>query len=97
LFWINQEIHEPTRRNSSGHPHEDMNIEEFARAGDLFHRRQGRGISDPKQRGIFAINQRAGAVWKLVTARDEGHEVGKTRELALQFFTEVMADSPTGP
>jgi dienelactone hydrolase len=47
-------------------------------------------------RGIFAINQRAGAVWKLENRPDEGHEVGKTRELAVQFFEEVLA-ARSGP
>ena len=47
-------------------------------------------------RGIFAINQRAGAAWKLVNRPDEGHEEGKTRELAVQFFEEVLA-AHSGP
>ena len=45
-------------------------------------------------RGIFAVNQRAGAVWKLVTEPEAGHEVGKTRELAVQFFEEILAPRP---
>lgn len=42
-------------------------------------------------RGIFSVNQQAGAVWKLVNQSEEGHEAGKTRELAVQFFEEILA------
>ncbi len=41
--------------------------------------------------GIFAVNHRAGADWKLVVGPDAGHEVGNTRELAAQFFAEVLS------
>lgn len=44
-------------------------------------------------RGIYAVNQRAGAVWKLVAEPEEGHEVGKTRAHAVQFFEETLAQS----
>ena len=47
-------------------------------------------------RGIFAVNQRAGAVWKLVTEPDVGHEVGATRQMASQFFEAILASRP-GP
>ena len=42
-------------------------------------------------RGIFAINQRAGAVWKLAIEPDEGHEEGATRQMAVEFFESVLA------
>jgi dienelactone hydrolase len=41
-------------------------------------------------RGIFAINRKAGAAWKLVVNPSEGHEVGQTREQAGQFFEEIL-------
>ena len=41
--------------------------------------------------GIFAVNQRAGADWKLVVEPDAGHEVGNTRELAAEFFSEIIS------
>jgi len=40
--------------------------------------------------GIYAVNNKAGAVWHLVISPDEGHELGKTRELAVEFFTDVL-------
>jgi poly(3-hydroxybutyrate) depolymerase len=42
-------------------------------------------------RGIFAGNHRAGAAWKLVSNPGEGHEVGQTRDQAVQFFEETLA------
>ena len=45
-------------------------------------------------RGIFAINQKAGAAWKLVVNPSEGHEIGQTREQAVRFFDEVLARGP---
>ena len=42
-------------------------------------------------RGIVAVNTQAGAAWKLVVEPDAGHEVGRTRERAVEFFTEVIA------
>ena len=41
--------------------------------------------------GIFAVNRQAGAAWKLTVEHDEGHELGKTRELAVEFFDEVIS------
>ena len=40
--------------------------------------------------GIFAVNHKAGAVWNLAVRPDEGHELGKTRELAAEFFVDVL-------
>lgn len=42
-------------------------------------------------RGLHAFNHRVGAVWKLVAEPEEAHEVGKTREHAVQFFEENLA------
>ena len=42
-------------------------------------------------RGIVAVNQSAGVKWKLVVEPNTGHEVGQTRELAVQFFDKVIA------
>ncbi|HUL54397.1 MAG TPA: hypothetical protein VLT83_13405 [Opitutaceae bacterium] len=44
--------------------------------------------------GIFAVNRQAGAAWKLVIAPDEGHEQGRTRELAAEFFAEALSRRP---
>ena len=41
--------------------------------------------------GIFAVNRQAGAAWKLIVEPDAGHEQGKTRDLALKFFAEVLS------
>ena len=41
--------------------------------------------------GIFAVNLQAGAAWKLVVEPDTGHEPGRTRELSVEFFAEVIA------
>jgi len=41
--------------------------------------------------GIFALNRQAGAIWKLIIEPDAGHELGKTRELAAEFFAEVLS------
>ena len=43
-------------------------------------------------RGIFAVNQRAGAVWKLVIEPEAGHEVGGTRRMAVEFFESVLSN-----
>ena len=40
--------------------------------------------------GIFAINRQAGAAWKLVIEPGVGHDTGKSRELASEFFTSVL-------
>ncbi len=47
--------------------------------------------------GIFAINREAGAKWKLVIERDAGHELGKTPQLAAEFFDEVITAPSTPP
>ena len=41
--------------------------------------------------GIFAVNRQAGAPWKLIVEPDAGHEIGKTRELAAEFFAQVIS------
>ena len=41
--------------------------------------------------GIFAVNHQAGAIWTFTVEPDTGHEVGKTRELAAEFFAKVIA------
>jgi len=41
-------------------------------------------------RGIFAVNQSAGAGWKLVIEPNTGHEEGESREQALRFFDGVI-------
>jgi dienelactone hydrolase len=41
--------------------------------------------------GIFAVNRQAGAAWKLTVEPDAGHELGKSRELAVEFFAEVLS------
>ena len=41
--------------------------------------------------GIFAVNRQAGAAWKLIVESDAGHEPGKTRELAVEFFAEIIS------
>ncbi len=40
--------------------------------------------------GIFAVNRRAGALWTLAVEPNAGHEVGKTRELAMEFFEAIL-------
>ena len=46
--------------------------------------------------GIFALNRQAGAVWTLVIEPEAGHELGKTPQLAFDFFEEVLARRPPG-
>jgi dienelactone hydrolase len=41
--------------------------------------------------GIFAVNQKVGAVWKLVVEPNTGHELGRSRELSAEFFAGVLA------
>jgi dienelactone hydrolase len=41
--------------------------------------------------GIFAVNRRAGAAWQLVVEPEVGHDVGRSRELAADFFAGVLA------
>lgn len=40
--------------------------------------------------GLFALNRRAGALWALVAEPTVGHDEGRSRELALLFFEEVL-------
>jgi len=41
-------------------------------------------------RGLFTVNQSAGAVWKLVVEPNTGHEEGQSREQAMRFFDGVI-------
>lgn len=41
--------------------------------------------------GLFAMNRRAGALWTLSEEPGAGHIVGKSRDLALMFYEDVMA------
>jgi hypothetical protein len=41
--------------------------------------------------GIFAVNRQAGAAWKLTVVPGAGHEMGKSRELAAEFFSDVLS------
>lgn len=41
--------------------------------------------------GLFAVNRRAGALWTLSEEPSAGHIVGKSRDLALLFYEDVMA------
>jgi dienelactone hydrolase len=43
--------------------------------------------------GIFAVNRQAGAKWKLIIEPEYGHELGKSRELALEFFDQAIAQT----
>ena len=40
--------------------------------------------------GLFAVNRRAGALWALVEEPKAEHVVGRSQELSLEFFDEVM-------
>ncbi len=40
--------------------------------------------------GLFAVNRRAGALWALANEPEVGHVVGKSRDVALLFFAEVL-------
>lgn len=42
-------------------------------------------------RGIFAVNYRAGARWRLVVENGIAHEVGRSAELAAEFFATALA------
>jgi poly(3-hydroxybutyrate) depolymerase len=44
--------------------------------------------------GLFAVNRRAGALWALVPEPSVGHDVGRSRELALLFFADVLRTGP---
>ena len=41
--------------------------------------------------GLFAINRRAGALWALVDEPSAGHIVGRSRDVALAFYEDVLA------
>lgn len=41
--------------------------------------------------GLFAINRRAGALWAIAQEPGIGHEVGRSRDLALVFFEDMLA------
>jgi dienelactone hydrolase len=41
--------------------------------------------------GIFAVNRRAGALWALAEEPGAAHIVGRSRDVAMTFFEEVMA------
>jgi dienelactone hydrolase len=40
--------------------------------------------------GLFALNRRAGALWALAEEPAAGHIVGRSRDLALMFFEDVL-------
>lgn len=48
--------------------------------------------------GLFALNRRAGALWALAEEPGVGHVVGKSRDVAMVFFEDVLAVrlSPSG-
>ena len=41
--------------------------------------------------GLFAVNRRGGALWALVNEPDTAHAVGRSRDLGIMFFEDVMA------
>ena len=41
--------------------------------------------------GIFAVNRRGGALWALAEEPAVGHVVGKSRDMSMVFFEEVLA------
>ena len=41
--------------------------------------------------GIFALNRRGGALWALAEEPDAAHIVGKSKDLTMMFFEDVMA------
>ena len=41
--------------------------------------------------GIFAVNRRAGALWALAEEPGAAHIVGRSRDVAMTFFEDVMA------
>ena len=41
--------------------------------------------------GLFAVNRRAGALWALADEPSAGHIVGRSRDVALVFFEDVLA------
>ena len=51
--------------------------------------------------GLFAVNRRAGALWALAEEPGAGHIVGRSRDMAVMFFEDVLPlrlaeRSPTG-
>jgi len=40
--------------------------------------------------GLFAVNRRGGALWALAEEPSAGHVVGRSREMALAFFEDVL-------
>ena len=40
--------------------------------------------------GLFAVNRRAGALWALAAEPTAGHIVGRSRDIALMFFEDVL-------
>jgi dienelactone hydrolase len=49
-------------------------------------------------KGLFAVNRRAGALWALADEPEAAHVVGRSRDVALVFFEDVLPLrlSPTG-
>lgn len=41
-------------------------------------------------KGLFAINRRAGALWALIAEPAVGHDEGRSREVSLLFFEDVL-------
>lgn len=41
--------------------------------------------------GLFAVNRRSGALWALSEEPSAGHIVGRSRDIALMFYEDVMA------
>ena len=41
--------------------------------------------------GLFALNRRGGALWALAKEPDAAHIIGKSRDVAIVFFEDVMA------
>ena len=41
-------------------------------------------------KGLFATNNRAGALWAFIEEPNTGHETGRSRELALVFFDDML-------
>ncbi len=40
--------------------------------------------------GLFAVNRRAGALWAFAEEPDAAHEVGRSRDLAVIFFEDIL-------
>jgi dienelactone hydrolase len=41
--------------------------------------------------GLFAVNRRSGALWALVEEPGAGHVVGRSRDMALKFFEDILS------